>query len=37
LNTQFMGQLIGGEMGALLAENIDIEENWMLEGIVVER
>ncbi len=35
LNTQFMGQLFGGEVGKLLAQNVDIEENWMLEGIVV--
>ena len=37
LNTHFMGQLIGGEVGKLLSDNIDIEENWMLEGIVVDR
>jgi uncharacterized protein (DUF302 family) len=34
LNTRYIGQLLGGEIGKLLAQNIDIEEEWMLEGIV---
>ncbi len=35
LNSSFVGQLFGGEVGKLLSQNIDIEEGWMLEGIVV--
>ena len=37
LNVQFIGQLFGGEIGKLLTKNIDIEEDWMLENIVVHR